>query len=78
MEDPPLARNRFVTSEQESAVQEQLERLTRRLELQEAEKDGELEALRRSLALARLELELSESTREQAVNDLSLTRYLGT
>jgi hypothetical protein len=36
--------------------------------------DGEMEGLRLQLALARLELEHSQSAREQAASDLSLTR----
>ncbi len=39
--------------------------------------NGAMEGLRLQLALARLELELSQSAREQAASDLSLTRWVG-
>jgi hypothetical protein len=60
---------RFV-SLKEGEELESLERSPAQLE----QDNGEIEGLRLQLALARMELELSQSTREQAASDLSLTR----
>ncbi len=46
-----------------------------RIEELDSKRDEELVALRRSLTIAKLELELCESARDQAASDLALTRY---